>query len=302
MFDCKICSFSGKSNNSLSAHIYQNHSLKRKEYYDMYLKKDNEGICPICSKETSFRGNNYLKFCSIKCSHSSDEWRLKNSNAKKGKKQSKEIVEKRINNTDQKKKQETREKTLLKRYNNKHYNNSEQISISNKGKRKGPRPKEWSDNVIASKRKNNTLKHREEIKVKIGKSIKALHQTDDAPVTISKSKYMGRNHLTGYYNNIYYRSSYELKFLEYCFENNIKVEPADLKSFRIKYKDETGKFRFYYPDFYLPDLDIVVEVKPLSMLDQERTIAKMHEAMMNYNYVLITEDELENLNKVFQYF
>jgi len=302
MFICKICSFEGTNNYSLSAHISTVHSIKRKEYYDKYLRQEGEGICPECSKETSFRGQSYLKYCSKKCYSQSDENRLLQSKSKTGKKQSKEIIEKRIKNTDQKKKQETREKTLLEKYGDKSYNNSKQIGLSN-SKPGPPKTEEWVNNIIESKRKNGTLKHKEQTKVKIGKSITELYQSYNAPVFISqKGKYNGKNHLCGYYNGIYYRSSYELKLIEYCFNNGIKIEPAEQKIFRIKYKDENGKTRFYYPDFYLPDYNIIVEVKPLSLLSNERVILKADAAMKEYDYVLITEEELKDLDSVFRYF
>lgn len=42
---CKICG----ELTVLSKHI-RKHNLTTKEYYDKYLKKDNEGICPVCNK------------------------------------------------------------------------------------------------------------------------------------------------------------------------------------------------------------------------------------------------------------
>lgn len=84
--------------------------------------------------------------------------------------------------------------------------------------------------------------------------------------------------------------------------NDIKIEPAEQKIFRIKYKDENGKTRFYYPDFYLPDYNIIVEVKPLALLSNERVILKADAAMKEYDYVLITEEELKDLDSVFRYF
>lgn len=65
---CKICG----ELTVLSKHI-RKHNLTTKEYYDKYLKKDNEGICPVCNKETKFLGieQGYAKFCSNKC-HAND--------------------------------------------------------------------------------------------------------------------------------------------------------------------------------------------------------------------------------------
>jgi hypothetical protein len=66
---CKIC------NINLPVHKFINHPLVAhkitiKDYYDKYLKKENEGIC-CCGKQTVFWGltNGYRQFCSVKCLH-----------------------------------------------------------------------------------------------------------------------------------------------------------------------------------------------------------------------------------------
>lgn len=49
----------------LSLHAKFKHSLKPKEYYDKYLRKPDEGVCPVCGKETTFDGirDGYRKYC-----------------------------------------------------------------------------------------------------------------------------------------------------------------------------------------------------------------------------------------------
>ena len=42
--------------------------IDKKEYYDKYIKKENEGLCAYCGNETKFDKMRYYKFCSIKCS------------------------------------------------------------------------------------------------------------------------------------------------------------------------------------------------------------------------------------------
>lgn len=301
MYQCKICSITAKSQNVLTAHIRISHSLTKKEYYDEYIKTQGEGECLTCSSPTTFRGSHYLRFCSRRCHEIHPSTAEQRRNAQLGKKQSKDTIERRIANTDQKKKQAKREDTLLERYDNIHYNNPKKIGESNKGRKQPPRTEEWSRNIIESKRKNGTLNHREDTKSKISVSINNLYQSDDPPVTISKSgKYQGRGHSCGYYNEIYYRSSYELRLLEYCFKHDIKILSADTKEFRVKYEDESGKSRYYYPDFYLPEHDIILEVKPLSMLEVENITLKTNAAMKEYDFVLVTEDELEDLETFFK--
>jgi G:T-mismatch repair DNA endonuclease (very short patch repair protein) len=62
---CSLCDWEG---NKLTSHLKRTHNLTRKEYYDKFLKKENEGHCLSCGKETSFserwqRG--YHMFCDL---------------------------------------------------------------------------------------------------------------------------------------------------------------------------------------------------------------------------------------------
>ena len=64
-----ICKCEFKSYASLGTHLWKTHQMDSREYYDKYLKKDGEGICPICKKGTSFKslGQGYKTYCSRKC-------------------------------------------------------------------------------------------------------------------------------------------------------------------------------------------------------------------------------------------
>ena len=61
---CQICN---KYYNKLSSHVQISHNMPYKEYYDKYLKKEGEGICPICGKKTNFYRNKYTQTCSYAC-------------------------------------------------------------------------------------------------------------------------------------------------------------------------------------------------------------------------------------------
>ena len=63
---CKIC---GKECKSLGSHINK-HNISCKEYYDMFLRKPNEGKCIICGKDTTFKTLKvgYIgRYCSSDC-------------------------------------------------------------------------------------------------------------------------------------------------------------------------------------------------------------------------------------------
>ena len=66
---CKICNYQTDSRQSFNSHISHKHHINSKEYYDKYLKKENEGICPSCGKITKFRNMwyGYNEHCSKRC-------------------------------------------------------------------------------------------------------------------------------------------------------------------------------------------------------------------------------------------
>ncbi len=76
---CQICGREFGSYSGLSIHTRCTHKILSKEYYDLYLKKENEGVCLECGKETSFKNINkgYYLHCSIKCRSNSFELKEK---------------------------------------------------------------------------------------------------------------------------------------------------------------------------------------------------------------------------------
>lgn len=66
---CQICNLSCNNLISLAKHL-KKHKISAKDYYDNYLKKsETDGVCCICSDQTSFYNltKGYLKHCSRKC-------------------------------------------------------------------------------------------------------------------------------------------------------------------------------------------------------------------------------------------
>ena len=214
-----------------------------------------------CGKKKRFRnlGEGYRPFCSPECGR-----KYGKKTSLKGRKQSPETIKKRVANTDQRKKQETHQKTLMKRYGVTNPYNIDDVR-GRKRNYKYKRTSEHQQKIIDAKRKNGNLKHTQKTKNKIQKMVIAAFSDPNFDKSVFMSKPKGNN--TGYINGIYYRSSYEKRFINICIKNNISIESAENNKFAIKYTDIAGKARTYFPDFYLPNYDIVVEVKPLSMLD-----------------------------------
>lgn len=61
----------------------------------------------------------------------------------------------------------------------------------------------------------------------------------------------------GSYKGIHCDSTYELGFLVYCIDHDINIIRNN-KSFQYEYNQ---KIHNYYPDFYLPDYNIFIEIK-----------------------------------------
>lgn len=66
---CKLCNKEFKNQRGLSQHIYQQHSITAKVYYDTYYKQNDEGLCLNCGKQTQFLNmtNGYRLYCCRKC-------------------------------------------------------------------------------------------------------------------------------------------------------------------------------------------------------------------------------------------
>lgn len=295
MESCKICQKELKNINGLAKHITNQHKdIDKETYYRTYIN-ETSNVCECGNyKQFDTLGNGYQKYCSLECYVKFREpiryW--------KDKKQPEEMIIKRIKNTDQKIKQQTRENTLLDRYNDSKYNNSKKISESNIGKIMKPRTKEHSDKIIQSKRNNNTLKHTEITKNKIREKIQEIYQSANPPVTVSENN--GGRSKSGYVGNYFFRSSYEKIFIEYCISNDIMLRSAENKEFRVRYSSKDGKNHFYYPDFYLDDYNVVIEIKPKNLLNLFNNDIKLETARKTHNMKIVTEHELEDLEEFFK--
>lgn len=54
MINCYICKESFTSVLKLMCHIKNHHNMTSKDYYDMYIKSYQDGICCVCGKNTRY--------------------------------------------------------------------------------------------------------------------------------------------------------------------------------------------------------------------------------------------------------
>jgi len=301
MVKCSICQKTFKNNNGLGKHIHNNHEINRQDYYDTHISEISK-FCKCCGKEKTFRGlgEGYRIYCSVKCRSKDTE----PSKYWEGKKQSKDTIKKRIQNTDQLSKEHKRKQTMIEKYGVDNPSMipevKETISKKTKGKKR-PRSKEHQNKIIQSKKINNSLKHTLTTRQKIINSLNNYYQKgNDQCVTVTSLPSNGRGHKTGYHNGILYRSSYELKFLHFCEKYDILVTSCESKQYRVRYHYE-NKQRWYYPDFYLPQYDICVEVKPKSMFDEQFYAKKDAACLVYSNYKVVNENHLIEERKLYEH-
>lgn len=80
MIKCELCNREFKSLRSLGLHLTHSHKdISHKEYFDTYMKKDSDGICPVCGNPTKFKGglHGYARTCSVSCGQKHPDTRQK---------------------------------------------------------------------------------------------------------------------------------------------------------------------------------------------------------------------------------
>lgn len=94
---------------------------------------------------------------------------------------------------------------------------------------------------------------------------------------------------------ILYQGSYELDFLE-KFYSKIIIKQANT----IKY-EFNNKIKFYHPDFYIPSLNLIVEIKNSYLLkrDNDKILAKEKATVDNgFKYLIIVDKNYSEFEKL----
>jgi hypothetical protein len=94
--------------------------------------------------------------------------------------------------------------------------------------------------------------------------------------------------------DIKYQGKYELDFLKFCQDKKISpIKPI----FKIKYK-HSNKDKYYIPDFFLSDFNLVIEVKSTYyyILHEEINLLKREQTILSgYEYLLILDKDYNEL-------
>ena len=309
---CQECNKEFKNLKALTTHIQFKHNNKQREYYDKWIKEKSEGFCKYCDKPTKFDSIQcgYQTYCSRKC------FKIHYSKLKtKNNPMHSESAKLNQRNTN------------LKRYgvtqNTKRPEIKEQIKKTNKQKYG---VENVSQNPII---KENSLKSRENTNLKIfgykssfsAESVKekikqsnlkkyGVEYATQAEITKNKIRqttldrygveYISQNFkffeimqkhggwAKPYNENIYFRGSYEKDFLD-KFYNKIEIKQGI--SFKYVF-DNINKI--YHSDFYIPSLNLIVEIKNSYLLKKDENIikAKSKAVIKNgFDYITVVDKD-----------
>lgn len=311
---CKLCNKEFIGGQSFTSHL-KIHKYTSKQYYDEFLKTQNDGICQVCGKPTKFFkfANGYRKTCSNECYRllgvknwrksmnekydggyysGTEEYRQKRKNdclEKYGCEyywQAKEIKEKRRN-------------SMLERYGVEHTMQNPELK------------------AIAKEHREET--NLERYGVKHNWASEELREQGQYKTCLEKYGYMytgqipeiQRKMKCKYHapNGKIYDSSWEYLFEQYLIENNIPyIYQSDLT---LSWTDIDGKEHKYIPDFLLiNDKPELIEIKGDQFFDENGNFINPYdksekgyanaqlkwECMMNAGVKVYTSKELKNLN------
>lgn len=132
-----------------------------------------------------------------------------------------------------------------------------------------------------------------EIKQKISNNTSG----ENNPMFGKPSPFYSGGGFIGIYNNLHFRSIIELSFIKEMMDYGIIVESAENQKFKVEYFDINGQKRNYFPDFYLPENDTVVELKHTRSLKDKNVEIKSQEAKKNFkNFILLTNNDINMIN------
>lgn len=259
---CLICNREFENSRTLGIHISTTHKMSKQEYYDKFLKRDeNEGKCLECGKETSFitlvRG--YRMFCSVKCLNGS-QYHIKHCTET----YTKNYVDNKNNRKDL---NERTRNTCLERYNGigfasqeltKKYNETMLLKYGHTNPSHVKEIQEKTKLTNLSKYGSENVYASEIIKEKI----KETNLKRYGEILWTKSK-EGREFLKNLTNSEDFKNKqHETKKINGTFKTS-KIEKELESKLRELFPDlETQYKSKVYPfncDFYIPSLDLYIE-------------------------------------------
>jgi len=299
MNKCLICGESYEKLGHLSQHIHKIHKILYKDYYDRFFQTLNQGICIICHRPTIFYKGEYRKYCSIKCQNNDPVNKAKNSIGVKKAKALRTIEQIAKEN-------ESRKVTNIQKY------GVENISQLDKTKDKVEQTfkKHYGDWYLNTKECKKAFKDKfgADNALQVPEILEKVHKTNLErygvlhPMQIKKI--LDRCLKNARKNKIYilpsgeivYKQGYEHQFLDYVFQNNIlKEDEIDYSPKGIKYIATDDKEHWYFPDFYIPKWNLIIEIKSRYILQKQgienQKLKEKYTIQNGFKFLLILDDK-----------
>ena len=265
---CKICKQHCKS---LSKHILI-HNINEQDYYDTYMKKKKDGLCPVCNNITKFSSiyNGYNKYCSRACLNKSSTHTKSVKNTKlirygnpyytNPSKISQSLLSRTL---EQKEESNKKDKlTRLMRYGNENYNNSTKYKETCMRKYGATSPFQ-NKKIIKKINDKWNSKSKEEQQLIITKRKNTINAK-----SIEEKKLIGQKH-----RDAWFSKSKEEQELIKTKSNNTKKKNHSFKQSNLEntcylilkkiFKNVERSYKSnVYPfncDFYIPNLDLYIE-------------------------------------------
>jgi hypothetical protein len=287
--ECKLC---GRliGGSGIGQHLRNSHQIEGKTYYDTYIRKSGEGICPTCGKETHFTGirTGYTPYCSDKCAANDEAQKRKReatnlkkfgvkcnlSAASNREKQYKTNLEKFGTKFPQQT-SEVKEKikqTNIEKYGQDNYAKTEEckkkINETCLKKSNGkytwtgqfPESREKAVKTINEKTEEERQKSKDKAKnTNLAKFGEVMPLLNHDILMKARKRYL--------YNGINFDSSYELALFLYLQDNKI---PFTYHPDIVFEYEHDGKMHKYMPDFLINEK--IVEVKGPQFFKNEKMV------------------------------
>jgi hypothetical protein len=101
----------------------------------------------------------------------------------------------------------------------------------------------------------------------------------------------------GWYKGTYFASLRELFYIKYLYDNNVKFENGEQRKYRIQYEFNSKKLN-YFLDFYLPETDEYIEIKPKKLNNSPKNKAKFEAARekLGDKFKVLNEEDLQPID------
>jgi len=271
LFICEECNRLFKNQKAINVHTNKTHN--KKQYFDKWLKENDEGLCKICGKEAKFIGSRgYQLWCSKKCALKIRQKHLEENN----------LLNYGVKNTYERKDVKDKCKKIW--------------GCDNPFQRKDVKEKckqttlkNWGVENCSSS--SDIKKKKEETCFKnYGVNYNAQNKEIHEKQLKSAFKFKQYKH-----TDIWYQGSFELDFLEKYYNKcpDIRRGPSIEYIFNEKNK-------IYHPDFYIASLNLIVEIKNLYLYKRyEENIETKEKATIanGFNYIIIVNKDYSSFNQ-----